>query len=156
MSHIVRKHVFVICEQQRRKSACTSAQSDQRLCFSLPRQCNISSFYMQNLKPPASLCSWEGQFESYWLQTPKTGFSWHGSNWSSQSISWLTYRGGCWAQFAKLLSGLRYVLKPQGSCPIISYKQLRYRGTLQPTIFVEVVGTLRAGTNYEFDILWPY
>ena len=37
MSHIMRKPVYAICEQQRRRSACTSAQSDQRLCCSLPR-----------------------------------------------------------------------------------------------------------------------
>ena len=31
MGHIMRKPVFVICEQQ-----CASTQSDQRLCYSLP------------------------------------------------------------------------------------------------------------------------
>ena len=36
MSHIMRKPVYVICEQQRRRSARASAQSDQRLCCSLP------------------------------------------------------------------------------------------------------------------------
>ena len=55
---------YVICEQQRRRSACTSAQSDQRLCCSLPRQFNVSSFCNQNFKPHASFCSWAGQFES--------------------------------------------------------------------------------------------
>ena len=33
MSHIMRKPVYAICEQQRRRLACASAQSDQRLCF---------------------------------------------------------------------------------------------------------------------------
>ena len=37
MSHVMRKLVFAICEQQRRRSACASMQSDQRLCCSLPR-----------------------------------------------------------------------------------------------------------------------
>ena len=37
MSHIVRKPVLPLCKQQRRRSACASAQSDQRLCCSLPR-----------------------------------------------------------------------------------------------------------------------
>ena len=37
MSHVMRKPVRAICKQQRRRSACTSAQSDQRLCCSLPR-----------------------------------------------------------------------------------------------------------------------
>ena len=36
MDHIMRKSVFVICEHQRRRSACASTQSDQRLCCSLP------------------------------------------------------------------------------------------------------------------------
>ena len=35
MSHIVRKPI--LCEQQRRRSACASAHSDQHLCCSLPR-----------------------------------------------------------------------------------------------------------------------
>ena len=37
MCHVMRKPVFAIWEQQRCRSACTSAQSDQRLCCSLPR-----------------------------------------------------------------------------------------------------------------------
>ena len=36
LSHIARKPIFTICEQQRHRSACASAQSDQRLCCSLP------------------------------------------------------------------------------------------------------------------------
>ena len=36
MGHIMRKPVFGICKQQRRRSACASTQSDQRLCCSLP------------------------------------------------------------------------------------------------------------------------
>ena len=34
-SHVMRKPVYAKCEQQRRRSACAPAQSDQRLCFSL-------------------------------------------------------------------------------------------------------------------------
>ena len=36
LSHVMRKPVYVICEQQRRRSACASAQSDQHLCCLLP------------------------------------------------------------------------------------------------------------------------
>ena len=36
MGHIMRKPVFVIYEQQRRRSACASTQSDQRFNCSLP------------------------------------------------------------------------------------------------------------------------
>ena len=88
LSHIMRKPVFAICEQQRRWSAYASMQSDQHLCCSLPRQ-YISSFFMCNFKPLANLCSWAGRLESYlvansWRQV----FLWRGSvelehhNWS--------------------------------------------------------------------------
>ena len=33
LSNVMRKPVFAICEQQRRRSACASANSDQHLCF---------------------------------------------------------------------------------------------------------------------------
>ena len=35
MSHVIRKPIYAICEQQRRRSACMSAQSDNP-CYSLP------------------------------------------------------------------------------------------------------------------------
>ena len=53
---------YDICEQQRRRSTCASAQSDQHLCCSLPRQNDTSSLYIRNFKIPAGLCSWTGQF----------------------------------------------------------------------------------------------
>ena len=37
VSLVMRKHVFALCEKQRCRSACTSTQSDQHLCCSLPR-----------------------------------------------------------------------------------------------------------------------
>ena len=55
---------YAICEQQRRRSACASAQSDQRLCCSPPRQNDTSSLYIRNFKILAGLCSWAGQFVS--------------------------------------------------------------------------------------------
>ena len=36
LSHVMRKPVLAICEQQGRRSACASAQSDQHLWCSLP------------------------------------------------------------------------------------------------------------------------
>ena len=36
MCHVMRKPVYAIYEQQRRRSSCATAQSDQRLCCSLP------------------------------------------------------------------------------------------------------------------------
>ena len=35
MSHVMRKPVLAICKQQRCRSACASAQSDQHLCCSI-------------------------------------------------------------------------------------------------------------------------
>ena len=70
MSHVMRKPVFALCEQQWPRSACASAQSDQCLCYSLLRWYNICSFYMQNLKPLASRYSWVGQFVSYQIWNP--------------------------------------------------------------------------------------
>ena len=55
---------YVICEQQGRRSACASAQSDQRLCCSLLRYYNISRFYSRNLKTLASFCDCAGRFVS--------------------------------------------------------------------------------------------
>ena len=75
MSHFMTKPAFAICEQQRRRSACASAQSDQRLCCSLPGYYNTSTCYNWNFKPLASLCSWAGPFESYLVANPEGRFS---------------------------------------------------------------------------------
>ena len=63
----MRKPVYAICEQQRRRSACASAQSDQRLCCLPSTWYKTSSFYMyiRNFKPLSSFCGCAGQFESY-------------------------------------------------------------------------------------------
>ena len=46
-----------VCEQQRRRSACASAQTDQRLCYSLTGKYHISTCFKQNFNFLASLCS---------------------------------------------------------------------------------------------------
>ena len=71
----MRKPVFAICEQQRRRSACASAQSDQRLCCSLSRYYNSSSFYIQNFKRLPSFCGCAGWFESFLIGNPEGRFS---------------------------------------------------------------------------------
>ena len=38
---------YAICKQQRRRPACTLAQSDQRLCCLLPRKHNTSTYYLR-------------------------------------------------------------------------------------------------------------
>ena len=74
MSHIMRKNVLALCEQRRCRSACASAQSDQRLCFHcldsvilLVSISEISSLYLTAVAAQAGLCL-------LCSQTPKTGF----------------------------------------------------------------------------------
>ena len=71
---------YVICEQQRRRSACASAQSDQHLYCSLLRQCNISRFYSWNFKTLASFCRCAGRFVSGLVGNSRRHvISWRGS-----------------------------------------------------------------------------
>ena len=71
---------YAICEQQRRRSACASAQSDQRLCCLRPRQNDTSSLYIRNFKILAGLCSWAGQFVSCLVGDSRRHiFSWRGA-----------------------------------------------------------------------------
>ena len=81
MRHVMRKPVYAICEQQRRRSACASAQSDQRLCCRcldsmtpLVAMYDISSLYL------ASVAAQTGLYLT-WSETPKTGFL----------VTWLNY-----------------------------------------------------------------
>ena len=83
----MRKPIYALCEQQRRRSACASAQSDQHLCCSLFRQYNTSTCYSRNFKTLASLCSRAGRFESYLVANPEDKFSRdmdHGQNCASK------------------------------------------------------------------------
>ena len=71
----MRKPIYAICEQQRRRSACAFAQSDQHLYCSLPldsmipilAQSKISRLQLVSVAEQAGLCL-------PWSQTPKTGF----------------------------------------------------------------------------------
>ena len=75
LSLFIGKPVFALWEQQRHRSACTSAQSDQHLCCSLLRQYNICSCYVLNFKIIASLCGCTGRFESYLVANYEDRFS---------------------------------------------------------------------------------
>ena len=75
MGHVMRKPVLATCKQQRHRSACASAQSDQRICFRcldsiipLVSISEISSIYLVSVAAQAGL-------SLPWSQTPKTGFS---------------------------------------------------------------------------------
>ena len=81
MSRVLRKPVYAICEQQRHRSACKSAQSDLRLCYSLLRQYHTCICYIQSFKTLASLCSWADQFRALPGQKPlRQVFWWCGSH----------------------------------------------------------------------------
>ena len=71
MGLIARKPDFVACEQQRRRPACASAQSDQRLCFSLTEKYDSLTCHMQNLKILVSLCSLADCFQHYLVANPE-------------------------------------------------------------------------------------
>ena len=69
-----------MCEQQRRSSACASAQSDQRLCCSLLWLYNIFWFYSWNFKTLASFFGCAGRFVSSLVgDSWRHVFSWRGS-----------------------------------------------------------------------------
>ena len=70
-----RKPVFGVSEQQRRRPACWSAQSDQRLCYSLIGKYHILTFYKQIFNFLASLCSCRDWFESRFVGNPEYRFS---------------------------------------------------------------------------------
>ena len=71
---------YAICEQQRRRSACASALSDQHLCCSLLKEYDMCTCYIQSFKILASFCSWAGCFETCLVENPRWHvFAWCGS-----------------------------------------------------------------------------
>ena len=78
---------YAICEQQRCRSACASAQSDQHLCCSLLRQYDMYTCCIQSFVILASFCSWAGWFVPYLVENPRRYiFAWCGSVWSRHSV----------------------------------------------------------------------
>ena len=75
MSHVMRKSVLAICEQQRCRSACASVQSDQHLYCSLLWLNNTYTCKIQKFKTLACACSSAGWFESYLVGNPEDRFS---------------------------------------------------------------------------------
>ena len=73
-SHVMRKSVLAICEQQRCRSACASTHS-LISTFVVRNLDGTSGFYIQNFKTLACLCSWAGRLESYLVANPEDKFS---------------------------------------------------------------------------------
>ena len=65
----------VVCEQHRRRPACASAQSDQRLCYSLFIKYYMYTCCRWNFNFLASLCSWGDWFETRFGGHPENRFS---------------------------------------------------------------------------------
>ena len=83
---------YIICEQQRQRSACASTQSDQRLCCSVLRKYTISRFYSRNFKILASFCGCAGRFVSgvvgnSWRHVFSCSGSYHFCTWHIQLYS---------------------------------------------------------------------
>ena len=92
LSQAMKKCVFCHMQQQRHRSACTSTQSDQRLCCSLPRQNDTSCLYIWNFKILAG--SWAGQFVFCLIGDSRRHiFSWRGP--SRFAATKLTYHSFC-------------------------------------------------------------
>ena len=64
MSHVMRKPVYALGEQERRRSACPSAESDQHLLVADSKTAATASF-----------CSWAGGFVSYLAAKAQDWFS---------------------------------------------------------------------------------
>ena len=88
-----------------------SAQSDQHLCCSKPRQYSISMFSIRNFKPLAGFFSWAGRFVSYLVANPKDKFSYDEAQISIYLFGmFLLLQRRCWSG-SKLLFFI-WVLQP--------------------------------------------
>ena len=74
MSPFMRKPVYAICEQQRHRSACISAQSDQCLCCLLPDRIIPLLAISKNSRLWLASEAEQPGLSLSWSETPKTGF----------------------------------------------------------------------------------
>ena len=74
----MRKPVYAICEQERRRLACASAQSERSLISAFVVRCLnsiISLLAIAEISRLASFCSCADWFESYLVEIPEDRFS---------------------------------------------------------------------------------
>ena len=86
---------YVICEQQRPRSACASAQSDQCLCCSLLRWCNVSSSVTKISSLMLASVAEQASLSLTWSETPEDTFSHDEAHmyWYSLFNSWCSAHG---------------------------------------------------------------
>ena len=85
------KMCHAICKQQRCRSDCAFAQSDQHLCCSLLRWYDMYTCYIQSFKILASFCSRAGWFECYLVENPRRHvFAWCGSFYNAAQLKYHT------------------------------------------------------------------
>ena len=73
------KPAFCICENKDADQLCINREADQRLCFSLHRWNNPSTFYIRNFKPLAIFCGCTAWFVWDLVGNPRPVFSQRGS-----------------------------------------------------------------------------
>ena len=93
LSLVMRKPVFVLCEQQRCRSACTSSQSDQISTFVV----HFLGSIILLLAPAEISPAEQAGLSLSWSQTPKTGFL----------VTWLISK-----VFRKAVHNLAYIVGP--------------------------------------------
>ena len=122
---------YAICEQQRRRSACGPAQSDQHLYCSLPRQNDTSSLYIRNFKILAGLCSQAGQFVSYLVRdSQRHVFSRQGSHVLRNFLTstWVTIKS--LVLQGHVQTDLIKQCRPRSDCALISVYRLQGQSDL--------------------------
>ena len=63
-----------VCKQHRRRPACASAQSDQRLCYSLSGKYHMWTCSRWNFNFLTSPCNWADWFETRFVGNPEDRF----------------------------------------------------------------------------------
>ena len=71
----MRKPVFYLCENKDSDQLRGNREADQRLCFTLHRYYNLSTFQIRHFKPLAILCDCTARFVSDLVGNPEDRFS---------------------------------------------------------------------------------
>ena len=107
----------VVCEQQRRRPTCASAQTDQRLCYSLFGKYHISTCYRQIFNLLASLIKLDRLVWIHFVGNPEDRFSCAKAHFKSDNLvpvisDWIYFSQHWWLKryfpkFNRLLARLQ-------------------------------------------------